>query len=393
MQTVYLNHASATPVHPEVLEAMLPYFDHKFYNPSTVYNLGTSVNADLEQARDQVGGLIGATPEEIVFTSSGAEANNHALKGAALARRKKGNHVIVSNIEHHSVLNSARFLERLDFEVTYLPVDSNGLVHPETLKKAIRPETVLVSIMHANNEIGTIQDLAQLSEVCGSSGVLFHTDAVASAGSVPLDMDALGVDLLSMSAGSLRGPKGVGALYIRGNTRVMPLIHGGIQERGRRAGTENVPGIIGMGKAAELAKKELDGNVAKIRGLRDKLRKGIQNAISRVNFTGHPEQRLPGHFSLCFQAIEGEALIFRLSQKGIYVNTGSACASKALKTSPVLTAISMKPELAHGSAVFTFSPLNNEQEVDYVLQTLPGIVQQLRSYSPLWQEAAEADAQ
>ncbi len=393
MQPVYLDHASATPVRPEVIEAMLPYFDQKFYNPSTVYDLGTSVNADLEQARTLVGALIGATPEEVVFTSSGAEANNYAVKGAALARRKKGNHVIISNIEHHSVLNSARFLERLDFEVTYLPVDMNGLVQPDTLQKAIRPETVLVSIMHANNEIGTIQNIAQLSEICRSRGVLFHSDAVASAGSVSLDVEDLGVDLLSLSAGPLRGPKGVGALYIRSNTRVMPLIHGGIQERGRRAGTENVPGIIGMGKAAELAGKELDENAAKTRVLRDKLRNGIQDVIRRVNFTGHPEQRLPGHFSLCFQAIEGEALIFRLSQKGIYVNTGSACASKALKTSPVLTAISMKPELAHGSAVFTLSPLNNEQEVDYVLQTLPGIVQQLRSYSPLWQEEAEAETQ
>lgn len=289
------------------------------------------------------------------------------------------------------MLNAARFLERLDFEVTYLQVDNNGHVHPDSLQKAIRPETVLVSIMHANNEIGTIQDLKKLSEVCRSHGVLFHTDAVASAGSLALDVNTLGVDLLSLSAAPLRGPKGTGALYIRGNTRVMPLIHGGIQERGRRAGTENVPGIIGMGKAAELAKKELDGSAAKIRRLRDKLRKGIQDSISRIIFTGPPEQRLPGHLSLCFQAIEGEALVFRLSQKGIYVNTGSACASKALKTSPVLTAISMKPELAHGSAVFTLSPINSEQEVDYVLQTLPGIVQQLRSYSPLWQEEAETE--
>lgn len=241
-----------------------------------------------------------------------------------------------------------------------------------------------------NNEIGTIQDLKQLSEVCRSHAVLFHTDAVASASSVLLDVNTLGVDLLSLSAAPLRGPKGIGALYIRGNTRVMPLIHGGIQERGRRAGTENVPGIMGMGKAAELAGRELDENAAKIRVLRDRLRAGLQDSISRVIYTGNPEQRLPGHLSLCFQAIEGEALVFRLSQKGIYVNTGSACASKALKTSPVLTAISMKPELAHGSAVFTLSPINSEQEVDYVLQTLPGIVQQLRSYSPLWQEAAEA---
>jgi len=392
MKPVYIDHASATPVRPESMEAMLPYFDQLFANPSTVYDLGTQVLQDIDLQREKIAGLIGATPGEIIFTSSGAEANNYAVKGIPLARRKKGNHVIISSIEHHSVLNSARFLEKLDFEVTYLPVDEFGLVDPERLKKAIRPETVLVSIMHGNNEVGTIQSLSELSAICKSKRIPFHTDAVATAGIIPVDVEELGVDLLSFSAAQLRGPKGVGALYVRGNTRVMPLIHGGIQERGRRAGTENVPGIIGFGTAAELASQELESNATRVASLRNELKSGIQNAISRLHFTGHPEKRLPGHLSICFEAIEGEALIFLLSQKGIYVNTGSACASKALKTSPVLTALSIKPEIAHGSAVFTLNETNTRQEVGYVIETLPDIVGKLRSYSPLWQVESQAES-
>ncbi len=388
METVYMDHAAATPVRSEALEAMLPYFYSEFANPSTLYAPGTRVQRDIEQQREKVAGLIGAESEEIVFTSSGAEANNLALKGVPLARRKKGNHVVISSIEHHSVLNSARFLEQMGFEVSYLPVDETGLVDPEKLEESIRPETVLVSIMHGNNEIGTVQPLEELSAVCKSKGVLLHSDAVATAGQIPVKVDELGVDLLSLSAASLWGPKGVGALYIRGSTRVMPLIHGGIQERGRRAGTENVPGIIGFGKAAELAAEELEENAARLRTLRDKLKAGIQDRIGNIHFTGHPQKRLPGHLSLCFEAIEGEALVFLLSQQGICINTGSACASKALKTSPVLTAVSVKPEIAHGSAVFTLSPINTQEEVDYVLETLPGVVGKLRSYSPLWEEKA-----
>ncbi len=392
MKPVYMDHASATPVRPEAQEAMLPYFDQLFANPSTVYDMGTKVLKDIELQREKVARLIGAAPEEIIFTSCGAEANNHALKGVPLAHRKKGNHVVISAIEHHSVLNAARFLERLDFEVTYLPVDQYGLVDPQRLEKSIRPETVLVSILHGNNEIGTIQPLAELSAVCRSKGVLLHSDAVATAGIIPVDVNDLGVDLLSLSAAQLRGPKGVGALFVRGNTRVMPLIHGGIQERGRRAGTENVPGIIGFGTAAELASVEIADKAATVASLRNALKAGLESSISRIHFTGHPESRLPGHLSICFEAIEGEALIFRLSQKGIYLNTGSACASKALKTSPVLTALSIKPELAHGSAVFTLNETNSRQDVDYVLETLPQIVDQLRSYSPLWQEDAQTES-
>ncbi|MEJ2728520.1 MAG: cysteine desulfurase family protein [Deltaproteobacteria bacterium] len=384
MKGAYLDHASATPVRKEVLEAMLPYFSERFGNPSTVYDLGSKVKEAVEAAREQVAGLIGAKPEEIIFTSSGAEANNLAIKGVAFARQKKGKHVIVSSIEHHSVLNSARFLERLDFEASFLPVDQKGLVDPERLAKAIRPETILVSIMHANTEIGTIEPISELAAICKKKDVFFHTDAVASVGNTRIDVKELNADLLSLSGTSLGAPKGIGALYFNKKVRLMPLLHGGIQENGRRAGTENVPGIVGFGKAAELAKKELPQNMDHVRKLRDRLVDGILDKIEKVTYTGHPKKRLPGHASFCFEAIEGEALIFMLAQNGIYANTGSACASKALKISPVLGAIGLRADLAQGSSVFTIDNSNTEKEIDYVLEKLPAVVDRLRSLSPIW---------
>ena len=384
MKGAYLDNASATPVRKEVLEAMLPYFSEQFGNPSNVYDLGTKVKAAMEAARTNVATLIGADPAQIIFTSSGAEANNLALKGVAFARQKKGKHIIVSSIEHHSVLNSARFLERLDFEATFLPVDKNGLVEPERLAKVIRPETILVSIMHANTEIGTIEPISELAAICREKDVVFHTDAVASAGNTPIDINKLNVDLLSLSGASLGAPKGVGALYFNKKVRLMPLIHGGIQEKGRRAGTENVPGIIGFGRAAELAQKELPQKMDHVRKLRDRLVDGILNKVEKVTYTGHPQKRLPGHASFCFEAIEGEALIFMLAHNGIYTNTGSACASKALKTSPVLGAIGIRADLAQGSTVFTIDRSNTESEINYVLEKLPAAVDRLRSFSPIW---------
>jgi cysteine desulfurase len=384
MKGAYLDNASATPVRKEVLEAMLPYFSEQFGNPSNVYDLGTKVKAAMEAARTNVATLIGADPAQIIFTSSGAEANNLAIKGVAFARQKKGKHIIVSSIEHHSVLNSARFLERLDFEATFLPVDKNGLVEPERLAKVIRPETILVSIMHANTEIGTIEPISELAAICRENNVVFHTDAVASAGNMPVDVNELNVDLLSLSGASLGAPKGVGALYFNKKVRLMPLIHGGIQEKGRRAGTENVPGIIGFGRAAELAKKELPQKMDHVRKLRDRLVDGILKKVEKVTYTGHPQKRLPGHASFCFEAIEGEALIFMLAHNGIYTNTGSACASKALKTSPVLGAIGIRADLAQGSTVFTIDSSNTESEIDYVLEKLPAAVDRLRSLSPIW---------
>jgi len=345
----------------------------------------------IEEQRSKVAKLIGAEPGEIIFTSSGAEANNLAIKGAAFAKKTKGNHVIISAIEHHSVLNSARFLERLlDFEVTFLQVDEYGLVDPDRLASTIRPETILVSIMHGNNEIGTIEPISELSAICREKGITFHTDAVATVGIIPVDVNALGVDLLSLSGAAFGAPKGIGALYFRKKLRLMPLIHGGIQESGRRAGTENVPAIVGLGKASELASKELPTSMDHVRKLRDHLVKGVHDRMEQVVFTGHPQERLPGHASFCIEAIEGEALLLMLEQDGIYANTGSACASKALKTSPVLVAIKIAPDVAQGSIVFTMDTSNTMDEMDYVLEKLPAAVDTLRSLSPLWRKKTAA---
>jgi len=391
MSRVYLDQAAATPVRPEVLEAMLPYFSQRFGNPSAVYDLGFEIKEVLEEQRAKVAHLLGAQMEEIIFTSSGAEANNLAVKGAALANLKKGRHVIISAIEHHSVLNSARFLERFqDFEVTFLPVDNYGLVDPERLQKAITPATVLVSIMHGNNEIGTIEPISQLAALCRERGILFHTDAVATVGNIPVAVKELGVDLLSLSGAALGAPKGTGALYFRDKLRLVPQIHGGIQENGRRGGTENVPGIVGLGKAADLTREELADRAQHLRKLRDFLVKGITEGIPHVTYTGHPEKRLPGHASFCVEGIEGEALLFLLSRDGIYASTGSACASKALKTSPVLVAIGVRPDLAQGSLVFTLNGDNREEDVRQVLEKLPGAVERLRSFSPVWRQKMAA---
>jgi len=391
MKTVYLDHGAATPVRPEVLAAMLPYFSERFGNPSAVYDLGSGSKDTVEAHRAKVAGLIGAPAEGLVFTSSGAEANNLAIKGAALAHLKKGRHLIVSAIEHHSVLNSARYLEKFhDFEVTFLPVNRFGLVEPERLEKALRPDTLLVSIQHASNEVGTIQPLPELAAICRGQGIIFHTDAVATAGQVPLDVKELGVDLLSLSGPTLGGPKGSGALYFRRGLRLVPQIHSGIQENGRRGGTENVPGIVGLGVAAELAHRELPEKASYLRTLRDRLVAGINDRVPYAIFTGHPEERLPGHVSFCFEGLEGEALIFLLNNRGIYANTGSACASKALKVSPTLCAMGISPDLAQGSLVFTLNFTNRADEVDYVLSELPLAVEKLRSFSPVWRKKMAA---
>ncbi len=390
MNIIYMDHASATPVREQVIKAMVPYFDRQFGNPSAIYDMGFNIKQVIEVQRANVAHLIGAKSEEIIFTSSGAEANNLAVKGVALARQKKGKHIIISAIEHHSVLNSARFLERMDFEVTFLPVDEHGLVDLERLSKAIGPDTILVSIMQANNEIGTIQPISELSSICREKGVIFHTDAVASVGNIPVDVKTLDVDLLSLSGISLGAPKGIGALYFKKNVRLMPLIHGGIQEMGRRGGTENVPGIVGLGKASELAADEISAKKDHLQKLRDLLVSGIHEKIKSVTLTGHPDKRLPGHASFCVEAIEGEALIYMLNQEGIYSNTGSACASKALKISPVLVAIKIPPEIAQGSVVFTLDESNRSEEIEYVLEKLPLVVEKLRSFSPLWRKDTAA---
>lgn len=381
MKTRYFDHVATNPLRPDVFEAMTPYLREEFGNPLSPYPLGARARAAIEEARVEVASLIGAKPSGIVFTSSGAEANNFALRGAALARQDKGRHIIVTRVEHHSVLNSARFLEKQGFTVTFLPVDREGLVDPDTLQKAMTKETVVVSVIHASPEVGTVQPIRELAAVAKEHGAVFHTDAVASAGNIPVDVEDLGVDLLSLAAHQFYGPKGAAALYIRQGLRVVPLIYGGIQESGKRAGTENVPAIVGMGRAAALAQEELPRRMEHARALRDRLIEGIMK-VDNVIFTGHPAERLPAHASFCVEYIEGEAMLLMLAAKGIFVASGSACSSKALKSSPVLLSMGLPSAVAQGSVVFSAGEGNSGEDVDYVLEEFPGIIGKLREISP-----------
>lgn len=387
----YFDHVATNPLLPEVLEAMMPYFKEEFGNPLSVYDLGMRAREAIEEARQKVAELIKAKPSTIVFTSSGAEANNFALRGIALARQNQGRHIIVSKVEHHSILNTARFLEKSGFVVTYLPVDKYGLVYPEVLKKSITKETILISITHASSEIGTIEPIKEIALIAKEKNIIFHTDAVATTGNIPIDVSELGVDLLSMAAHQFYGPKGVGALFIREGLRIVPLIYGGIQEGGRRAGTENVPAIVGMGKAAELAKTSLSERIEHNKKLRDKIIEGILK-IPNVYLTGHPEERLPHHASFVVEFIEGEAMLLMLSMKGIYAASGSACSSRALKSSPVLLSLGIPSALAQGSIVFSVGIDNSEEDVDYLLDEFPKIINRLREMSPFskgWGESGE----
>jgi len=386
----YFDHVATNPLDPRVLEAMMPYFKEEFGNPQSVYDLGIRAREAVEKARERVASLINAKPSEIIFTSSGAESNNFALRGIALARQNEGRHVIVSKVEHHSILNSARFLEKSGFTVTFLPVDKYGMVDPDTVKKSITKETTLISIIHASSEVGTIQPIKEIVKIAKEHNIVVHTDAVASTGNIPVDVKDLGVDLLSMAAHQFYGPKGAGALYVREGLRIVPLIYGGIQEGGRRAGTENVPAIVGMGVAAELAKKELPERMAHVKKLRDKLVKETMARIENIYFTGHPEERLPGHASFCVEFIEGEAMLLMLAAKGIYGASGSACTSKALKASPILLSMGIPAQLAQGSVVFSLGKDNTEEEIDYFINEFPQIIKRLREISPYqkgWEEA------
>ena len=383
---VYLDNNATTPVDRRVYEAMSPYLFEKFGNPSTLYSIGAEARAAVEEARKRVADLVGAKPDEIVFTGCGSESDNMALKGVAFAHMERGKHIIVSSVEHHAVLNTAAYLEKIGFEVTYLPVDRYGMVDPDDLRQAIRTDTILVSIMLANNEIGTIQPIKELCSVSHEKGVLFHTDAVQAAGKLRIDVEELGVDLLSLSAHKIYGPKGVGALYIRKGTKVHPLIHGGHQERGRRAGTENVAGIVGFGKAAEIALQEMEEEAVRIAGLRDRLEGGILERIEDVLINGHPEKRLPNTTNISFRYIEGEAIILKLASHGIFASTGSACSSDTLEPSHVLMAIGLSPEVGHGSVRFSLGKFNTADDVDRTLEVLPEVVSNLREMSPFWRE-------
>lgn len=386
MKQIYLDYAATTPADPEVVQAMLPYFHDAFGNPSAIYSYGQEAKNAIEAARVKVARLIGALDDEIVFTGSGTEADNFALKGIAFANKSKGNHIITSSLEHHAVLESCKFLEKMDFKITYLPVDSNGLVDPEDVKKAIMDKTILISIMHANNEVGTIQPISEISKVAKEDGVYFHTDAVQTAGHIPSNVKELGVDLLAMSAHKLYGPKGVGLLYIKKGTKIMPFLNGGAQERGRRASTENVPGIVGFGKAAELAGRDIDSEAARITRLRDKLITGIQKNIEHIKLNGHPVKRLPNNVNISVEFVEGEAMCLNMDMSGICISTGSACSSTSLEASHVILALGLDPVKAHGSLRFTLGKWTTEEEIDKVLETLPRIVAKLRAMSPLYKK-------
>jgi len=383
MRRIYLDHAATTPTHPEVVKAMLPFFADAFGNPSSIYSYGQEAKGALEEARTRVAELIGARSEEIVFTSGGTEADNFALEGIAYANEHKGNHIITTSIEHHAVLETCRFLERRGFKITCLPVDRYGLVAPDDVKKAITAKTILISVMHANNEVGTIEPVKEICEIAREAGVYFHTDAVQTVGHIPVNVDKPKVDLLSISGHKFYGPKGVGALYVRKGTKLVPLVHGGEHEKRRRAGTENVPGIVGLGKAVQLAGQEMGKETERLTYLRDKLIKGLEKKIDRVRLNGHPTKRLPNNVNVSVDFVEGESMVLNLDLEGICASTGSACSSASLEPSHVLLALGLPPEQAHGSLRFTLGRENTEADIERVLEVLPGIVAKLRAMSPL----------
>ena len=385
MQKVYLDNAATTKVRNEVVEAMLPYFTEYFGNPSSLHLFTREAGKGLDTARAQVAKALNAKPEEIIFTGGGSESDNMVLRGIPEAYKKKGKHVITSAVEHHAVLHTLEAMEKEGrVEVTYLPVDEYGMVTAEQVEKAIRPDTVLVSIMFANNEVGTIMPIEQIGETCKKYGVLFHTDAVQAVGHVPVDVEKMHIDLLSLSGHKFHGPKGVGALYVRKGVRIPALILGGAQERRKRAGTENVPGIVGMGKAIELATAELEDNAAKMKVLRDRLIFGIPARIPDVKLNGHPTERLPNNVNFSIRFIEGESILLMLDLNGIAASSGSACTSGSLDPSHVLLAMGLSHEVAHGSLRLTLSEFTTPEEIDYMLDTLPPIVEKLRAMSPLY---------
>lgn len=385
-QRIYLDNAATTRLSEEVLQEMLPWFCDNYANPSAIYTFAGEAKKAVEKAREQAAVLIGAKRNEIYFTAGGSESDNWAIRAVAETLADKGKHIITSKIEHHAVLHTCEYLEKQGYEVTYLDVDAEGKVSPEALQRAVRPDTILISVMAANNEIGTLEPLAKIGEIARERGVLFHTDAVQAYGHIPLDVEKLHIDLLSASGHKLNGPKGVGILYCRENMRLCPLIHGGAQERGRRAGTLNVPGIVGFGKAAQLAGERMQEKAARETALRDYLIDRVLTEIPYSRLNGHRQDRLSNNASFCFRFIEGESLLILLDQQGICGSSGSACTSGALDPSHVLLAIGLPHEIAHGSLRLTLSEENTEEELSYVVETLKEIVERLRSMSPLYED-------
>ncbi len=384
-RTVYLDNSATTPVKKEVLDAMLPYFTENFGNASSIYKTGRMAKEALEKAREKVAKAIGADASEIYFTGSGSEADNWAIKGIAESYVSKGKHIISTKIEHHAVLHTLQFLEKQGYSVTYLPVDSDGLISIDDLKAAIKDDTILITVMTANNEIGTIQPIAEIGEIAREKKIVFHTDAVQAIGMIDIDVKEQNIDMLSMSAHKFGGPKGIGALYIKKGIRLDSYIHGGGQERRKRAGTENVAGIVGLAQAITIATENLAEKTAKIKALRDKLIAGIEEKIPYIRLNGHREKRLAGNVNFSFQFIEGEALLLMLDLNKIAASSGSACTSGSLDPSHVLLAIGLPHEIAHGSLRLSIGDINTEEDIDYVLSKLPDIVQRLREMSPLYE--------
>lgn len=380
---VYLDHSATTPVRPEVLAAMLPYFAGKFGNASSIHRWGYEAREAINDAREKVASLIGASPSEILFTSGGTEADNLAIRGVAHARKSRGNHLITSQIEHHAVLHTFEVLQKEGFEVTFLPCDKYGLIDPDDVRKAIRKDTILVSIMHGQNEVGTVEPIKEIGEIAREHGALFHSDAVQSAGKIPIDVKELNVDLLTLSSHKIYGPKGVGALYVTKGVRLTPQVTGGAHERRMRAGTENVPGIVGFGEACRLAKAELPEESARLTKLRDKLIEGLLNEIPDVVLNGHPVLRLPHNVNVSVKYLEGESILLNLDRMGVAASSGSACTSGSLEPSHVLLAMGLSHETTHGSLRFSLGMSNTEEDINYVLEILPPIVEKLRAMSPL----------
>jgi cysteine desulfurase len=381
---IYLDHNSTTPVDPRVIEAMIPYYHERWGNASSLHQFGRQAKAGLEEAREIIAATFKCLPEEIYFTSGGTESDNFAIKGTAYEYKDKGRHIITSKIEHHAVLESFAFLEEEGFETTYLPVDKYGFVDPNDLKNALRRDTILVSIMYANNEVGTIQKIDELAGICHERGVAFHSDAVQAAGKIPIDLSKIPLTLMSTSGHKIYGPKGVGIIFIRQGARIYPWQHGGHHERGRRAGTENVPAIVGYGKAMELASREMGQNNRKISDMAEKFRTTVMNQIPDTTFNGPEEGRIKGTVNLCFKGAEGEAIILNLDLKGIGVTSGSACTSGALEPSHVLTAMGVAPEIAQSAIRFSFGKDNDPEDIDYIVNSLQEAISKLRLMSPFY---------
>jgi len=386
MKRIYMDYAATTPMLPEVVEAMQPYFSHKYGNPSSIHSMGQEARDAVDQSRSQVAALIACKPEDVVFTGGGTEADNHAIKGVAFAGRGKGNHIITTAVEHHAVLNACRFLKEAGFELTVVPVDRYGMVNPDDIKKAITAKTLLVSVMHANNEVGAIQPIEEIGRITRRAGVYFHVDAVQTAGHLPIDVDRMGIDLLSASAHKLYGPKGVGMLFVRAGTSIVPLLHGGEHENERRAGTENVAGIAGFGKAAEIARAEMGKEADRLSGYRDRLIDSVLGRVADAYLNGHRTSRLPNNTNFSFDFIEGESILMYLDAEGICASTGSACSSSSSEPSHVLMALGLPVERARGSVRFTLGRWTSEEDIDRVVEALPRIVEKLRAMSPLVKE-------